>query len=210
MQRLNLDRAFWQFVIQLPQTLGLLGGMILGWVGLIAYSGTRSAVITAGFFIVLSTLVIWFRTLQKLFSAFSLLEPIRFETQLAVCDRRIPTITQVTWKPIRQRAKATHGFVTQIAQRDPTLIPDLLEALHTVVALVEQVATALQAKTQIQSVTYRPLAQQQLQASCDRLQATHNQLQHLQDQLLLSSSPNPTPDLPLNLRLMIDANKTVL
>jgi hypothetical protein len=210
MQRLNLDRAFWQFVIQLPQTLGLLGGMILGWVGLIAYSGTRSAVITAGFFIVLSTLVIWFRTLQKLFSAFSLLEPIRFETQLAVCDRRIPTIAQVTWKPIRQRAKATHGFVTQIAQRDPTLIPDLLEALHTVVALVEQVATALQAKTQIQSVTYRPLAQQQLQASCDRLQATHNQLQHLQDQLLLSSSPNPTPDLPLNLRLMIDANKTVL
>ncbi|PSB17080.1 hypothetical protein C7B65_19915 [Phormidesmis priestleyi ULC007] len=109
-------------------------------------------------------------------------------------------------------AEATQRFATQIASRESTLIPDLLDALHTVLALTQQVVDALQTVNQVQSAAYRPLARQQLQATCDRLEQTHNELQQLQDQILLSGCDRTLleDNLPLSLRLVIETNRTVL
>jgi hypothetical protein len=90
---------------------------------------------------------------------------------------------------------------------------DLLEALHTVVDLARQVAEGLAVVEQVQTPTYRQLAQQRLTASCDRLQATRAQLQQLQDQVTLASlDPETGSDslLPQGLQTLIAANRDIL
>jgi hypothetical protein len=82
-----------------------------------------------------------------------------------------------------------------------------------VMDLAKQVADGLTVIDQIETPTYRQLAQQRVEASRDRLQATHAQLQQLQDQVALSSletdstASSPLPD---RLQTLITANKYIL
>ena len=207
---------FWRQAFRLPQTYGLLAGTALGYFGFVVWLGGRWIVLGVGGAIALATIGAWLWLFCQASAgwATNLLDRATFLAQLAVLERHSPATSQATWKQARQWAQATQGFAGRIASREPSLTPELLEALHTVLALTGQVAEALQAVEQVQSATYRPLAHQRLQANCDRLQKTHDQLQHLQDQLFLSTldreAMTSTTSLPLSLRLVIEANRTTL
>ena len=207
---------FWRQAFRLPQTYGLLAGTALGYFGFVVWLGGRWIVLGVGGAIALATIGAWLWLFCQASAgwATNLLDRATFLAQLAVLERRSPGTSQATWKQARQWAQATQEFAGRIASREPSLTPELLEALHTVLALTGQVAEALQAVEQVQSATYRPLAHQRLQANCDRLQKTHDQLQHLQDQLFLSTldreAMTSTTSLPLSLRLVIEANRTTL
>lgn len=207
---------FWRQVFRLPQTYALLAGTALGYFGFVVCLGGRPIVLGVGGAIALATIGAWLWQLRQASADWTanLLDRVTFLAQLAALDRRSPAISQATWKQARQWAQATQGFAARIANQEPSLTPELIEALHTVLALAGQVAEALQAVEQVQSAIYRPLARQRLQASCDRLQKTHDQLQHLQDQLFLSAldqeATTSTTNEPLSLRLVIEANRTAL
>ena len=201
-------------VMHYQQTYWLIAGVIIGYVGFVLILGMTRLVISVGGAIALATGAVWFWTVNQALpkSTHNLLERETFLAHLNQLQRQIDRSSQTTWLQAYQWAEATQQFATQIAQREPTLIPELLEALHTVLALTQQVVFALITANQVQSATYRPLAKQQLQASCDRLQQTHDQLQHLQDQVLLKSLNQTHTDLnlPKILQLVIAANKTAI
>ncbi|WP_066423466.1 hypothetical protein [Anabaena sp. 4-3] len=201
-------------VMRYKQTYWLIAGAIIGYVGFVLVLGTTRLVIGVGGAIALVMIVFWFYTVNQVSpkSKHNLLERETFLAHLNQLQRQIDKTSQTTWRQAYQWAEASQQFATEIAQREPTLIPELLEALYTVLALTQQVVSAVTAVNQVQSSTYRPLAKQQLQASCDRLQQTHNQLQQLQDQILLSKLNQTPPDinLPKTLQLLITANKTAL
>ncbi len=206
---MNLRHSFPKF--RLPQTYLLLAGTLLGYLWFVIALGSHWLVLIIGGAIALGMISVWFRYLHKTMfkPSENLLDRATFLAHLATFDY------QVVSAPMKQAydwAEATQRFATQIACREPTLIPELLDALHTVLALMRQVVAALQAVDQIQSATYRPLAQQQLQATCDRLAQTHDELQQLQDQILLSGFDLTRSEisLPASLRLVIETNRTVL
>ena len=78
--------------------------------------------------------------------------------------------------------------------------------------LSNQVVEAILALEKVQTQSYRAFAQEHLNTSLDRLQQTHNQLQQLQDQVLLSSLENPeiSSRLPLYLQELINVNRSSL
>jgi hypothetical protein len=201
-------------VMRYQQTYWLIAGAMIGYVGFVLILGTTRLVIGVGGAIALAMIVVWFWTINQASSksAHNILERKTFLAHLNQLQYRIDKSSQTTWRQAYQWAEATQQFATQIAQQEPTLIPELLEALHTVLALTQQVALALATVNQVQSSTYIPLAKQQLKASCDRLQQTHDQLQQLQDQVLLSTINQTHPDvnLPKTLQLLIAANKTAI
>jgi hypothetical protein len=203
-----MNRIIWRY----QQTYWLIAGAIIGYVGFVLILGTTRLVIGIGGAIALAMIGVWFWTVNQALpkSTHNLLERETFLAHLNQFQRQIDKSSQTTWRQAYQWAEATQQFATQIAQREPTLIPELLEALHTVLALTQQVVSALATVNQVQSSTYRPLAKQQLQASCDRLQQTHDELQQLQDQVLLSSLNQTHVNLPKTLQLVIAANKTAI
>lgn len=140
----------------------------------------------------------------------TLLNPAVFTAELATVA---PPVALPPWPQAEAWAIASQGAAAQIAQQDPQLIPDLLETLYTVVELARQVALGVTTLPQVQTEPYRRQAQAHLQASCDRLEATHDHLHHLRDQLLLAqlAPPNTTQSpLPEGLAFLINANKTTL
>jgi hypothetical protein len=204
-------------LFRLPQTYLLLLGLAIGYGMLIRWQGTRPIVWLAGGVITGLTLVAWVGQTTRLSrssrSADNLLDRTLFLTQLHALGRSLPAGSQPTWQQAQTWASQTQDCAVQIAQREPALLPDLLEALHTVLDLSAQVAEALQVRQTIQTPAYQQLAQHQLQLSCDRLQSTASQMQQLQDQLALSALEQQrlqTEPLPAQLRLLIANNKTSL
>jgi hypothetical protein len=120
---------------------------------------------------------------------------------------------QSPWANAYQWASDSQTAAAEIAERDSTLIPDLLEALYTVEGLAANIAGSTVALEQVQTEQYRTLTQQQLETSCDRLQETRHQLQSLRDQVVLaqlSADAKASAALPDRLQLLIEANKTTL
>ncbi|MEM6520717.1 MAG: hypothetical protein AAF722_15460, partial [Cyanobacteria bacterium P01_C01_bin.70] len=120
---------------------------------------------------------------------------------------------QRPWSEAYQWASESQTAAAEIAQRESTLVPDLLEALYTVEELAANIAGSTVALEQVQTEQYRALTRQQLNRSCDRLQATHHQLQSLRDQIVLSqltTDAAASAALPDRLQLLIEANKTTL
>lgn len=206
----------WRKTLSVPQTYFLLVGVALGYACLIAALRPRPVVLGVGGAIALGTIAVWiggFRPQPVSPDALNnLLERQNFLSRLVDLEAKIPNLPQSQWTETRQWAEQSQLSAEQIAQREPTLIPDLLEAMHTVLDLAGQVAEALQVIAQIQTATYRELAQQRLHASSDRLQQTHAQLQSLQDQIALASLDRSGADanLPGRLQILIAENKTTL
>ncbi|BAZ82263.1 hypothetical protein NIES73_35390 [Sphaerospermopsis kisseleviana NIES-73] len=215
--RLKMNRIISGYLLNVTryqQTYWLVAGAIIGYVGFVVILGTTRLVIGVGGAIALGMIAFWCwnvnQSLPK--STHNLLERETFLAHLKKLEPQIDKSSQTTWRQAYQWAEATQQFATQIAQIEPSLIPELLEALYTVISLTQQVVFALVTVNQVQSSTYRPLAQEQLQISCDRLQQTHDELQQLQDQILLShlNHTHPNINLPKTLQLIITANKTAL
>ncbi|MBD1912934.1 MULTISPECIES: hypothetical protein [unclassified Leptolyngbya] len=206
-----------QHLLRSPQTYLLLVGLGLGYGGLLHWQGTRPVVWVCGGAIALITLAAWIwqnRPQPQLEGATdNLLDPVVFRERLKIVERQLPNAAQPEWTQAQSWALQIQQSAESIAQREPSLTPDLLEALHTVLDLSGQVAGALQVTQKIQTESYRQLAQEQLAKSSDRLRETWTQMQQLQDQLALSALEQQaaqTEPLPAQLRLLITHNKTTL
>lgn len=206
-----------QHLLRLPQTYWLLVGVALGYGVLLRWQGMRLVVWVVGGAIALLTLLFWaWENRPKPRSQGAednLLDAAVFLERLRTLERRLPVAAQPEWTQAAGWVKQTHAAAAQIAIREPALMPDLLEALHTVLDLADQVVEGLQVSRQVQTTTYRQLAGERLQMSCDRLRETHDQMQQLRDQLALSALEQQaaqTNPLPAQLRLLIADNKTML
>jgi ElaB/YqjD/DUF883 family membrane-anchored ribosome-binding protein len=151
---------------------------------------------------------------DRLPSNSNLLErPVMLEHLDAIAAKFPGVEDHPAWPEAYQWASVSQEAAAAIAEREPTLVPDLMEALYTVEGLASNVASSAIALAQVQTEQYRSLTQQQLDQSRDRLQATHDQLQQLRDQILLAQlTSNASTDglLPDRLQLLIEANKTTL
>ena len=207
----------WTKVVKQPQTYGLLVGTALGFSALVWLAGPRPLVwLTGGGVsaVMVGTWASGFRPspVEPLDSS-NLLDATVFATHLESLDQRVPPKAQATWRQAHTWATESQRFASRIAERDNYLHLELLDAMHTVQDLARQVAEALTVIDEIETPAYRQLAQQRLALSCDRLQATHTQLQQLQDQVTLASldtDPTTGSPLPQRLQTLIAANKHIL
>ncbi|NJR64767.1 MAG: hypothetical protein HC772_04655 [Leptolyngbyaceae cyanobacterium CRU_2_3] len=150
--------------------------------------GIRLIVVVSGAVIVGVAIAAWYTQLRSQATAHSahsanLLQADVFLSHISFLTNRIPDAAQLQWQSVQQQAQAIQQIAAQIAQQESTLIPDLLETLHTVLDLIDQLVQALQVTQQVQTPRYRELAQHQLKTSLSRLQQTHDQLQELRDQI---------------------------
>ncbi|HEY9888732.1 MAG TPA: hypothetical protein V6D02_10050 [Candidatus Obscuribacterales bacterium] len=181
-------------------TLGLLAGLALGSLGLVVWLGLRWVVVVGSMAVCGGAIALWQRQLshhKKLLStapsSANLLQKPTFLAHLNYLETQFPEMSPPLWQLTRQRAEAIHQLAEQIAQQETTFIPNVLEALHTVLDLVEQNAQALEAVQQVKTHRYQQLAQAQLHHSQQRLEHTHNQLQALRDQIILGTLPPSSP-----------------
>lgn len=210
--------SFWHRAFRLPQTYLLLAGAGLGYLALLVWVGTRPLVILIGGAIALAMIGLWFRRLrpQNFSNEANVLDADVFFARLKALETKtVPSQTKRReWLDSYRWTQACHQYATGIAQRSPTLSSDLVETLYTVLGLFDQVVESLNALEQVKTDEYRQITTQHLHASCDRLHETHNQLQQLQDQILISGLSREAlgqdSNLPMRLRVVIDANKTAL
>ncbi|MBE9112218.1 hypothetical protein IQ273_22700 [Nodosilinea sp. LEGE 07298] len=197
-----------------PQTYLLLGGTALGYALFMVLAGPKPLAILAGSGVAAAMVSSWaagFRSTASETSGSDLLNAQTFAARLGTLGQRVPPKSQKTWRQVQAWATESQQFAARIFDRDPLLQIELLEAMHTVLDLSGQVADGLAVLDQIETPAYQQMAQQRLDASCDRLAATHSQLQQLQDQTALSSLETSTDDtLPQRLQTLVDANKTIL
>lgn len=205
----------WAKFWKLPQTYLLFAGIALGYAVLLGLAGDRLLTFLGGAVVAVAMVGSWalgFRRNPAVANDDDLLNAEAFAYQIEPLGQRVPGTGQKTWRQVEAWAEESQQFAARIAERDPLLQVELMEALHTVVDLARQVADGLAVINQIETSTYRQLAQQRLTASRDRLQDTHAQLRQLQDQVALSSLEvdSSQTSLPQSLQGLISANKHIL
>jgi hypothetical protein len=206
----------WRSAFRYPQTSFLLVGAILGYLALIVFAGFQVISLVAGLIILAGMVGAWFLQFRgdRLNTTGNLLERTVMLEHLDAIAAKFPGLDmQSPWANAYQWASDSQTAAAEIAERDSTLIPDLLEALYTVEGLAANIAGSTVALEQVQTEQYRTLTQQQLETSCDRLQETRHQLQSLRDQVVLaqlSADAKASAALPDRLQLLIEANKTTL
>lgn len=197
-----------------PQTYLLLGGTALGYALLMVLAGPKPVAVLTGSAVAAAMVSSWaagFRPSPAAANSGDLLNAQTFVAQLDTLGQRVPSKSQKTWRQVQAWATESQQFATRIYDRDPLLQVELLEAMHTVLDLSGQVADGLAVLDQIETPAYQQMAQQRLDASRDRLSATHSQLQQLQDQIALSSLETSADNtLPQRLQTLVEANKTIL
>ncbi|MBD1916661.1 hypothetical protein [Leptolyngbya sp. NM1-A1] len=184
-----------QYRYHLPHTLILLVAIALGSFGIVLWLGLRWIVVA-----IISTAAIaaWQRKLDRhrqilsTTNATDLLQKDVFLSHLNHVEHQYSDIPHSFWALARQRAEAIQAVADKIAKKESAFIPDLLEILHTVLDLVEQLAQALRAIREVKTYHYQQLAQQQLYSSQKRLEQTHTQLQELRDQMILDTLQQPS------------------
>lgn len=205
----------WSTLGRQPQTYGLLLGTALGYGLLILLAGNRPVAWVGGGVVatvMASSWVTGYQVSSKEAAEYDgdWLNAANFQRRIDSIHAQVARDHDKTWQPIKTWALQSQAFAMRICDREPTLRPELLEALYTVVDLAQQVADGLQVQSQIQTPTYQKLAQQQLQQRCVRMQQTHAQLQQLQDQVALASLSQGDTSLPQRLETLIAANKEIL
>ncbi|WP_434686179.1 CHAT domain-containing protein [Pseudanabaena minima] len=203
-------------LFQLPQTYMLLAGTALGLACFVAVLRPRPIVIASGGAIAAIVFGAWSWLVKKEFAWLNennLLDRYVFASKLDRLEHK-SLATGMQWRRVKAWAREIHAYAEKIVEKEPDMTVDILETLITVLDLAGQVSDAIATIDQVKSENYRVVAQRRLQASYDRLQATHELLQNLQDQVLLLSldrnSSNLKMELPAQLRLAIDTNKITL
>jgi len=212
------DQSEFKAVFKLPQTRFLLLGVGVGYLCLMAWLRPRPVVVLSGGAIALTAAAIWVRQAQHFVPQKSenLLEREVFmeQLELVALDRQVLDAEQADWNVAYGWAESAHAAAAQLVQREPLLLPELIETLHTVIDLATHVVVAMQLVRQVQTLPYQELAQQRLQISRDRLHYTCTQLQQLCDQLALDDldrrSQNTDSTLPTSLQILITDNKNAL
>jgi len=206
----------WRSAFRYPQTTFLLVGVLLGFGALMVFGGIKLISLGVGAAIGLVMLGAWFFQFRgdRLDTTGNLLDRTVMLEHLDAIAAKFPGLDiQTPWADAYRWASESQAAAAEIAEREATLVPDLLEALYTVEGLAANIAGSTVALEQVQTEHYRTLTQTQLQTSCDRLQATHHQLQSLRDQIVLaqlSADAHASAGLPARLHLLIEANKTTL
>lgn len=161
-------------------------GIFLSWLGL------RWIIILSGATIIMAMVGLWHLSPKPLprtgknIPGHNLLETDAFLAHIHALDSQIDPINQDSWQSSRHQIVTIQQLVQRLAQRETTFIPDLLETLHTVLKLAQQLVDALQVSQQVRTPHYRELATQQLTISQSRLHQTHTQLEFLHDQLMVT------------------------
>ncbi|MGD1858240.1 MAG: hypothetical protein ACFB2W_28725 [Leptolyngbyaceae cyanobacterium] len=202
----------WPALGRQPQTYLLLLGTAFGYGLLIALAGNRPVAWVGGgavATVMASSWVTGYRSASVgAHDDSNLLNASTFQRRIETIQAEVAR--DRTWQPVKDWALQSQTFAVRICDREPTLRPELLEALYTVVELAQQVADGLRVQAQIQTPKYQQMAKKQLQQSCDRMQQTHQQLQQLQDQVALASLSQGDASLPRRLETLIAANKEIL
>lgn len=201
-------------LLSLPHSYFLLLGAGLGYLGLLLWVGIRLIPILLGALIFILMILAWIWQIEKMrgLIADNLLENEIFRDKLAELTRKLAGRSPANWQETLNWAKESQAFAHRIARKESVLTPELLETLYTVIALLDQVIEAHLALEQVETDTYKKLAENHLEASRKQLKNTHSQLQYLQDQVLLSAleTTEVKAGLPGNLRSLISENKTTL
>jgi hypothetical protein len=198
--------------LQLPETRYFLVGVVGGLIIFILQLGGRWIVLLSGGAIALGACIYWFwQTRSSKAEAANLLQLDVFVAHLDCDKARVPPQKLEAWMTAQDQALTIRAIAAQLAQRESLLIPDLLETLHSTLDLTEQTAEALHLTTQIQTPDFQNRAQQQMQASLERLQATQQQLQTLADRFawegLEQRTSQETSALASGLRVLTTENE---
>lgn len=199
------------------QTLYLGLAVGFGYVCFVAWLGLRLIVLGIGGVVTIATIAFWLWQIRRDRSmavpSTDLLQAEVFLKPLIALDAQVPAEMRSTWQVAQQQTEAIHQAATQIAQYEPTLIPDLLETLHTVLALLANLVQTLQVSQQVQTPQYQVLGQQQLERNQLQLQTTHQQLQELRDQIAIEQLEQRTVTasaLSSKLQTLISENTSLL
>lgn len=223
-----MSRQLWQTVLVIPQTYLLIVGVGLGYALWIVMLGQRPFVLGIGGAIALLSLAFWVTQVavspdlvarQRRERSQDLLDETIFNRQVdqirsdyhSAISSAARSDTQL-WQQTLDACQDCRSFAAEIAKRRPALTVEALETLHTVLDLLKQIGQGIQVTRQVETDTYRQLAQQRLATSRDRLHETRAQLQLLQDQLALSSldESQTAGELPVNLTVLIQANAAAI
>ncbi|NJM98658.1 MAG: hypothetical protein HC800_17215 [Phormidesmis sp. RL_2_1] len=181
-------------------THNLLIGLLIGYALYITWLGLRRIVLVSGALIVVVTFMGWL--VVRLRSSSSPIQensPDENLLHLDVFFNHMNAFTNalgnyqpsqadsIHWQQAQAHSSAIHQIAVGIAEQEPAFIPDLLDALHSVLDLVSQLAQALHTCHQVQTAHYQTLAQQQRDSSLARLGQTRSRLQELYDQMLVGS-----------------------
>ncbi|MBW4644857.1 MAG: hypothetical protein KME23_18010 [Goleter apudmare HA4340-LM2] len=177
---------------QISSTQLLIIGLLIGYLGFVWWLGIRLVVLLSGGVIVVLAIASWLIQLKHpktnpTASSANLLQTDVFFSHISHLDHQIPDVSRPLWRSVQQQAQVIQQIAIQIAQQESTFTPDLLETLHTVLDLVDQLVQALQITPKLRTPRYRELAEQQLQSSRNRLQKTQDQLQELHDQIAVET-----------------------
>ncbi|MEO0852389.1 MAG: hypothetical protein AAFY15_02635 [Cyanobacteria bacterium J06648_11] len=223
-----MSRQLWQTILVLPQTYLLIVGVGLGYALWVVVLGQRPLVLGVGGAISLLSLAFWvvqvavspaLAVRQRLERSQDLLDETIFNRQVDQIRSHYHSAIATgarsdlhLWQQTLEACQDCRSFAAEIVKRRSALTVEALETLHTVLELLKQIGRGIQVTRQVETDTYRQLAQQRLATSRDRLNATRAQLQLLQDQLALSSlDESPTAsELPVNLTVLIQANAAAI
>ena len=211
-----MSTLFWRKFFKLPQTYLLLLGAVLGYSCFLLILRPRPLTLLGGGLITLTAMGTWVVEVKKELTWLqdNLLDREVFQLRLKAIEQKVQNRASPHWHQAKTWVLEIQQFASRIGEREPGLLPELLETLYTTLTLSEQLVDKLLATAQVKSDAYREIAQQQLQTSYDRLQVTHDQLQGLHDQVVLLSGDHSLAfapaEIPVQLRSVIEANRIAL
>jgi len=204
----------WPHLRRLPHSYILCATALTGCLSLVLWQGSRPIVWLSGGGVATAMVSSWmgsFRQQDKPLTTTDWLAPNSFKESLREWEANMLNPNAPAWVEVKQWAMGCQSSAAQIVSHTPELQISVLEAIHTVLELTHQAAEASNTLNNLQTHEYKALAQQHFGNTCDRLRATHQQLQQLQDQLMLSAlTPETTPALPETLQTLISVNQQML
>ena len=120
----------WRSAFRYPQTLFVVMGAVLGYLTLLVFTGFKAISLGMGAAIVVTMLAVWFLQFRgdRLETTGNLLERTVMLEHLDAIAAKFPGLEmQRPWSEAYQWASESQAAAAEIAQREPTLVPDRSE-----------------------------------------------------------------------------------
>ena len=149
----------WQKLLRLPQTYFLFVGAVLGYMAFLVWVGIRLVTLVVGGIITLAMLSSWVWQVKKMTShtRVNLLDINGFLEAVKNIEQKLSKKSWVEWENTRKWAIESQTFAQNITNKESLLYPEVVETLHTILDLSNQVAETIIAREQVQTDTYRQL-----------------------------------------------------